>query len=523
MAVVQISRIQARRGLQQDLPALASAEFAWSVDTRKLYIGNGTLAEGAPTEGATEILTQYTDFAAVLKNYTFKGNSGGYIAQTTTSPLSPIVRTIQDKLDDFVNIKDFGAVGDGIANDTAAINRAIQQIYLTTRLSNYPQVRRTIFFPAGTYKVTGATILIPPYVRFVGDGIESTIIKQTDGTQSSLFQFTDSMYQTGASLGQNSATLPGYISIENLTLANTSDRDIVAIDSAEHVTFFGVEFLGSLSSPTTPGSQAYAGVKINSFAATSKNINFWSCKFKNTRYAALSDDASHDVVMNGCLFVGLYKGLKLGQNSASVVTTPSNYKILNSIFVSVANSAIDCYANVTGILSSGNHYLDVGNNFAGSGSPVASVISFIAHGNTSANDIFDRTDADNITVPRLSFNNAKNLAIQANVGVTVGTYTVGTGGSAVLYDNTPAFISANVTLINGCSVAYTITRGTGQRFGTLLFTNDGTTGASFADNYTVTGTPVGILLSVSNANVITYTATSTGTNATLKYNINYFG
>jgi len=60
MAIVQISRIQQRRGLNQDLPQLASAELAWSVDTRQLYIGNGTLAEGAPTEGVTEILTEYS-------------------------------------------------------------------------------------------------------------------------------------------------------------------------------------------------------------------------------------------------------------------------------------------------------------------------------------------------------------------------------------------------------------------------------------------------------------------------------
>ena len=57
MAIVQISRIQIRRGLNQDLPQLVSAEMAWSVDTQQLYIGNGTIAEGAPNTGVTEILT----------------------------------------------------------------------------------------------------------------------------------------------------------------------------------------------------------------------------------------------------------------------------------------------------------------------------------------------------------------------------------------------------------------------------------------------------------------------------------
>ena len=60
MAIVQISRIQHRRGLDADLPNLASAELGWSVDTRKLYIGNGTIEEGAPSLGKTEILTQYS-------------------------------------------------------------------------------------------------------------------------------------------------------------------------------------------------------------------------------------------------------------------------------------------------------------------------------------------------------------------------------------------------------------------------------------------------------------------------------
>ena len=60
MAIVQISMIQVRRGLEQDLPQLAGGEFGWSQDTRRLYIGNGTLQEGAPVLGHTEILTEFS-------------------------------------------------------------------------------------------------------------------------------------------------------------------------------------------------------------------------------------------------------------------------------------------------------------------------------------------------------------------------------------------------------------------------------------------------------------------------------
>jgi len=81
MAVIQISRIQHRRGLQADLPNLASAELGWSVDTRKLYIGNGTIEEGAPSLGKTEVLTQYSilDFET-----TFAANITALQANVTT-------------------------------------------------------------------------------------------------------------------------------------------------------------------------------------------------------------------------------------------------------------------------------------------------------------------------------------------------------------------------------------------------------------------------------------------------------
>ena len=60
MAIVQISQITNRKGLAENLPQLAGAELGWSTDTRQLFIGNGTLADGAPVIGNTEILTEFS-------------------------------------------------------------------------------------------------------------------------------------------------------------------------------------------------------------------------------------------------------------------------------------------------------------------------------------------------------------------------------------------------------------------------------------------------------------------------------
>ena len=66
MAVVQISRIQVRRGqknIGSGIPQLASGEIGWAVDTREMYIGNGSVAEGSPSVGNTKILTEFDNLS----------------------------------------------------------------------------------------------------------------------------------------------------------------------------------------------------------------------------------------------------------------------------------------------------------------------------------------------------------------------------------------------------------------------------------------------------------------------------
>ena len=159
MAIVQISQITNRKGLEENLPQLAGAELGWSIDTRQLYIGNGTLEEGAPVIGNTEILTEFSDILVTPTTYTYKGQAAGYTVQTGPTAGDPVTSSLQAWFDQFATVKDFGAVGDGTTDDTDAINRALYQLFC--REVN-PQIRRSLFFPAGVYRVT-ASIKIPPY------------------------------------------------------------------------------------------------------------------------------------------------------------------------------------------------------------------------------------------------------------------------------------------------------------------------------------------------------------------------
>ena len=524
MPVVQISKIQARRGLQQDLPQLSSAELGWSVDKRKLYIGNGTLAEGAPAEGVTEVLTEHSDLGTILSNYVFKGNAGGYTVQTGSSIYYPTVRSWQDKVDETVSVKDFGATGDGVTDDTAAINRALTEVYKATYTGTSAAPRRAIRFPAGTYVVNTGKLYVPTWARLVGDGMNSTIIKATSTAYNSLIEISDSKFQTAASIGLNSATYPGYVSIEGMSLqhaaGNTSTDygDVLVIDSAKHVFFRNVEFKGTLVNPTTVGANAYAGVKFKSQVLANEDITFDNCNFVNLRYALYANSNSKDVRITNGYISSVYKAIKLGESPAAA-TLPRNWKIVNSYFVSVANLAIDCYAGVTDVLSSGNHYADCGNNFAGSGSPVASVIVFSGNGCYSIADGFDRPDADDAVYVRVSNNNYSSITINANVGVVAGNLTIGTSGVITLADAQSSITPTSITMVNGGTLNYTATRGTSIRSGTI--TAIAASGGNYTESFTGSGDS-GITMFVFANLVVGYTTTSTGTPATFKYNQNYF-
>jgi hypothetical protein len=73
-----------------------------------------------------------------------------------------------------VNVLDYGAVGDGVANDTAAIQAAINSL----------ATGGTVYLPAGTYKVD--TLLFPNQftaMKFIGAGMDAVTLLMNDATK----------------------------------------------------------------------------------------------------------------------------------------------------------------------------------------------------------------------------------------------------------------------------------------------------------------------------------------------------
>lgn len=92
---------------------------------------------------------------AKSKNLTYKSDATG-----------ASIRTIHDKLGDVVSVKDFGAKGDGVADDTDAIQAALD-------------TGDSVYFPAGTYVVSSTLSTTTTGSRgqqLIGAGRDNTII-----------------------------------------------------------------------------------------------------------------------------------------------------------------------------------------------------------------------------------------------------------------------------------------------------------------------------------------------------------
>ena len=79
-------------------------------------------------------------------------------------------RTIAEKFAETISVKDYGAVGDGVTNDTAAIQLAID-------------TGKTIFFPQGSYITTAALTVSTAGQRLFGESMGGTIIYQNTVTE----------------------------------------------------------------------------------------------------------------------------------------------------------------------------------------------------------------------------------------------------------------------------------------------------------------------------------------------------
>ena len=145
--------------------------------TYKVTHKNSTVSGTPPTAGDIDVgeiainaadAELYTkDAAGNIRKFqnTTTGTAAG--VRFTQAGTGAVQRTVESKLQDVVSVKDFGAVGNGVWDDTAAIQAAIES------------GAACVFFPKGTYKVT-SPIQLRSYMRLQGEHMAHSFLLATN-------------------------------------------------------------------------------------------------------------------------------------------------------------------------------------------------------------------------------------------------------------------------------------------------------------------------------------------------------
>lgn len=318
MAIIQLSQIKIRRGLREDLPnpSLEEGELGLTLDTGELFIGTPNYPPAAARSSAgvssfpfanTQILTEWSDnvknllrYTYRFRNITFDANNASYsFGADQAFPLltyvnslgntinKPIVQKLQEKLDDYVSVKSYGARGDAsyslttfpdneaMSAEIAAIRRAAVDVVNGVASTSNPNEwrRRKLLFPAGVYAVNDS-LLIPPGSNWTGEGKENTIIALCS-TANVQFGFNDCLAFTVdggllpedsnttsaiaahsyQNMGISSSAMPNFIEISNMTFLLKKDAldtpwiplDIIRLIGSKNVIFRNCSFIGNWS------------------------------------------------------------------------------------------------------------------------------------------------------------------------------------------------------------------------------------------------------------------------------------
>jgi hypothetical protein len=223
-----------------------------------------------------------------------------------------------------LNVLDFGAVGDGVTDDTAAIQAAINA-------SN----NRTLFFPTGTYLVSSIISVANKKIRIVGEGIRNTVLhrngnaiglKVEQGTSAGL---TSDFGISDIQLSNVSIQLYNYISfcvVDNVSIVKTvaATNNYSGLVSVEAVTG-DATFVSNLQITNSRFFGMYAGIAVENATVQYTRIFIANNYLTNHSYSGISiGRISSSAIQTQCIVtdnvienIGDYSG----------VTAPNSYVV----------------------------------------------------------------------------------------------------------------------------------------------------------------------------------------------------
>jgi hypothetical protein len=229
-------------------------------------------------------------YAAQLNSLAATAAAGGTFTQAGTGA---VARTMQAKVQELVSVKDFGAAGDGVTDDTAALQAWINYC----KGSGVRGFHRAAYLPTGSYRHTGLTIDRP--ITIYGDGQMASTLDLIPGgsvpaiTVAVAFDISSYLFSWG----------DGIVTLRDIAIGGTK-TDATGITN-------GIDGIRLVYPGTNPlrSFVFLQGVKIFSmprsaiFAASAQGaIIARDCFFFNCGQDLLSANTCNDWQFTNCLF-----------------------------------------------------------------------------------------------------------------------------------------------------------------------------------------------------------------------------
>lgn len=171
----------------------------------------------------------------------------------------------------FFNVKDYGAIGDGVVDDTAAIQSAITAA----------SAGGTLYFPRGTYLTTQTIDLTGKKMRLLGDGINQTIIRA-----SASISYLVAAAETSTTYSFNEFSIVG------IQFDGNSNADVgFNLAHRHYCSFRDCAFFNNIS---------YAHIAVNSWLN-----NYYNCAFGASLNGVLLRGSNHRNAFYSCSWMGI--------------------------------------------------------------------------------------------------------------------------------------------------------------------------------------------------------------------------
>lgn len=234
-------------------------------------------------------------------------------------------RTAQDKLRDVVSVKDFGAVGDGVTDDTAAIQNAIDACANILHTANGLTLSVGLYIPAGTYLVDGLTVAEP--LAIIGEGTAATRLLQTANTAQDIIAVNnvDHFSMSGVCVDGN---------FPNQGL-HTGFNNGIFLNECTETSLNNCEFRYCAGN----GMRSFGGARLSMLNCVFRN-NDENGTYHTTTAVAVDDGTYYIRVANCMAFQNNYDGFCFDPGStACTVTNCVSYENVGTGFNTFGNSS----------------------------------------------------------------------------------------------------------------------------------------------------------------------------------------